>query len=92
MGADLCGLPVGELTQSRNRLVQNTVGLAAVTYLMGVDFSVLEESLTLRFQRRGQEMVDENVNVARAGYEYAREHFTQFEETPPSGGKPLAVW
>lgn len=37
-------------------------------------------------------MVDENVNVARAGYEYAREHFTQFEETPPSGGKPLAVW
>jgi 2-oxoglutarate ferredoxin oxidoreductase subunit alpha len=92
MGADLCGLPVGELTQSRNRLVQNTVGLAAVTYLMGIDFSVLEESLTLRFQRRGQEMVDENVNVARAGYEYAREHFTQFEETPPSGGKPLAVW
>jgi 2-oxoglutarate ferredoxin oxidoreductase subunit alpha len=59
---------------------------------MGIDFAVLEESLTLRFQRRGQEMVDENVNVARAGYEYAREHFTQFEQSPPTGGKPLAVW
>ncbi len=92
MGADLCGLPVGELTGSRNRLVQNTVGMAAVAFLMGIDFSVLEESLTLRFQRRGQETVDENVGVARAGYDYAREHFKPFEQSPPSGGKPLAVW
>ena len=91
-GADLCGLPVGELTQSRNRLVQNTVAMGAVASLMGIDFSVLEESLTLRFQRRGQEMVDENVGVARAGFDYAQEHFQPFEQFPPVGGKPLAVW
>ncbi|MBC8279616.1 MAG: 2-oxoacid:acceptor oxidoreductase family protein, partial [Chloroflexi bacterium] len=54
MGAELCGLPVAELTQSRNRLVQNTVGMAAVAFLMGIDFAVLEDSLTLRFQRRGE--------------------------------------
>ena len=91
-GADLCGLPVGELTQSRNRLIQNTVGIGAIALLMGIDFSVLEESLTLRFQRRGQEMVDENVSVARAGYDYAQQHFQAFEQSPPDGGKPLAVW
>ena len=91
-GAELCGLPVGELTQSRNRLVQNTVGMGAISLLMGINFSVLEESLTLRFQRRGQEMVDENVRVARAGYDYAAEHFKAFEQSPPDGGKPLAVW
>ncbi len=91
-GADLCGLPVGELTESRNRLVQNTVGMGAVASLMGIDFSVLEESLTLRFQRRGQEMVDENVRVARAGYDYSQEHFKPFDQSPPDGGKPLAVW
>ena len=91
-GAELCGLPVGELTQSRNRLVQNTVGMGAISLLMGINFSVLEESLTLRFQRRGQEMVDENVRVARAGYDYAAEHFKPFEQSPPDGGKPLAVW
>ena len=72
--------------------MQNTVGMAAVAFLMGIDFSVLEDSLTLRFQRRGQEMVDENVGVAKAGYEYAREHFKPFEQIPPDGGKPLAVW
>ena len=91
-GADLCGLPVGELTESRNRLVQNTVGMGAIAALMGIDFSVLEESLTLRFQRRGQEMVDENVRVARAGYDYSEEHFKPFDQSPPDGGKPLAVW
>ena len=91
-GADLCGLPVGELTESRNRLVQNTVGMGAIASLMGIDFSVLEESLTLRFQRRGQEMVDENVRVARAGYDYSEEHFKPFAQSPPDGGKPLAVW
>ena len=91
-GADLCGWPVGELTESRNRLVQNTVGMGAIASLMGIDFSVLEESLTLRFQRRGQEMVDENVRVARAGYDYSEEHFKPFDQSPPDGGKPLAVW
>ena len=92
-GADLCGLPVGDLTDgSRNRLVQNTVGLGAIASLMGIDFSVLEESLTLRFQRRGQEMVDENVKVARAGYDYSQEHFKPFDQSPPVGEKPLAVW
>jgi len=92
-GADLCGLPVLELTDnSRNRLVQNTVGMGAIASLMGVDFSVMEESLTLRFQRRGQEMVDENVKVARAGFDYSEEHFKLFDQSPPSGGKPLAVW
>ena len=91
-GADLCGLPVGELTESRNRLVQNTVGMGAIASLMGIDFSVLEESLTLRFQRRGQEMVDENVRVARAGYDYSEEHFKPFDQSPPDGGMPLAVW
>ncbi len=91
-GADLCGLPVEDLSQTRNRLVQNTVGMGAVASLMGIDFSVLEESLTLRFQRRGQEMVDQNVSVAKAGYDYALEHFVPFEQKPPTGKKPLAVW
>ena len=92
-GADLCGLPVAELTEnSRNRLVQNTVGMGAIASLMGIDFSVLEESLTQRFQRRGQDMVDENVKVAKAGFDYSQEHFKRFDQSPPVGEKPLAVW
>jgi 2-oxoglutarate ferredoxin oxidoreductase subunit alpha len=91
-GADLCGLPVGELAQSRNRLVQNTVAMGAVASLMGIDFSVLEESLALRFQRQGQEMVDQNTTVARAGFDYTQEHYRPFDQSPPVGEKPLAFW
>ena len=91
-GAQLCPLPIGELTQSRNRLVQNTVAVGAVMSLLGLDFQVLEDSMTLRFERQGQAVVDENVGVARAGSEYARANFEPYQEPVPTGAKPLAVW
>ena len=53
-GAHLCPLPVGELTNSRNRLMQNTVAVGSIISLMGLDFSILEDSLRLRFARQGR--------------------------------------
>lgn len=91
-GAYLCPIPVGELTQSRNRLIQNTVAVGVVASLMGLDFNVLEESLSLRFQRQGETIVSENVSVARAGFDYAQTNFEPFPEVLPNGGKPLGVW
>ena len=92
IGGDLCGLPVGELTQSRNRLIQNTVMMGAVVSLMGIDFQVLQESLELRFARQGQQVVDQNLEVARAGFDYSESNFRNFEQPMPEGGSPLAVW
>jgi 2-oxoglutarate ferredoxin oxidoreductase subunit alpha len=91
-GVDLCPIPVGELTQSRNRLVQNTVAVGAISALLGLDFQVLEDSLTLRFQRQGEAVVSENVSVARAGFDYAKANFQGFPDPLPGGGKPLGVW
>lgn len=91
-GAYMCPIPVGELTQSRNRLVQNTVAVGVVASIMGLDFEVLEESLTLRFQRQGEAIVSENVSVARAGFDYAQTNFEPFPDVLPDGGKPLGVW
>ncbi len=92
-GVELCPMPVLELTNhSRNRLLQNTLAVGAIMELQGLDFQVLEESLTLRFQRQGQSVVDENVDVARAGYDYAKANFKPFTDSPPVGPKPLAVW
>ena len=91
-GVHLCPIPVSQLTKSRNRLVQNTVAVGAIMALIGLDFQILEESLSLRFQRQGQAVVDENIAVSRAGYEYAKENFEAFSETVPTGPKPLAVW
>jgi 2-oxoglutarate ferredoxin oxidoreductase subunit alpha len=91
-GAELCPVPVAALTKSRNKLMQNTVAVGAIMGLLGLDFQVLEDSLTLRFQRQGQAVVDENVGVARAGYEYAEENFNPFPDPLASGPKPLAIW
>jgi 2-oxoglutarate ferredoxin oxidoreductase subunit alpha len=92
-GVQLCGLPVKELTNdNRNKLVQNTVALGAMLNLMGADFKVLEDTLVLQFKSKGQEVVDENVGMARAGYEYARARFKPFPKALPEGKKPLAVW
>ncbi len=92
-GVELCGMPIAELTNdSRNKLVQNTVALGAAMSLFGVEFSVLEEALTLLFQRKGQATVDENVGVARAGFEHAQKNFTAYPDALPTAPKPLAMW
>ena len=91
-GGELCPIPVGELTNSRNRLIQNTVAMGAVSSLMGLDFQVLQDSLELRFARQGQQVVDQNIEVARAGFDYAESNFRPFAQPLPQGGKPLAVW
>ena len=91
-GVQLCPLPVTKLSVSRNRLSQNTMAVGAASHLLGLDFQVLEESLTLRFQRQGQAVIDENVSVARAGYDHSVANFDAFAQTVPTGPKPLAVW
>ena len=92
-GVQLCPLPVSDLTENnRNKLIQNTVALGAMTSLLGLDFAVLEDGLTLALQRKGQAVVDENLGVARNGFEYARDRFEPFASAMPTGPKPLAVW
>lgn len=92
-GVHLCPLPVGELTnKSRNRVIQNTVALGAIMEILGIEFSILEAALQREFGRKGQEIIDENVGAARAGFEHAKAHFPSSTKSVPSGGKPLAVW
>ena len=91
--AQLCPLPVKELTDNnRNKLVQNTVAIGAVVQLLGIDFEALEQVLSQQFQRKGQAVVDENVTVARAGYDHAAANFEAIAGGVPTGQKPLAVW
>ncbi len=91
-GVELCPIPVSSVTGSRNRLVQNTVAVGATCALMQLDFGILEDSLKVRFARQGQSVVDENVGVARAGYEYAQENFTPFPMPLPEKDRPMAQW
>ncbi|MBI1951612.1 MAG: 2-oxoacid:acceptor oxidoreductase subunit alpha, partial [Acidobacteria bacterium] len=69
-------LPVGELTRTLGRvqpIMQNTVALGALVYLMGLEFEVATGVLADTFRHKGQDIVDQNVALLRAGYGYVRE-------------------
>src|SRR5438067_5172409 len=90
-GVQLCPFSVKELAPAaKGDLVQNTIALAAALQLIGEDFAILEDILTLQFQRKGQAAIDENVGVARAGYEYSAAHFRPFGFALPHLDTPLA--
>ncbi|MHC5066256.1 MAG: 2-oxoacid:acceptor oxidoreductase subunit alpha, partial [Planctomycetota bacterium] len=77
---------------NRNKLVQNTVAIGAIVRLLGLEFSILQDQLEQQFKRKGQAVVDENVGVAKSGFEFAGEHFAAVAQELPMGPKPLAVW
>ena len=91
-GVELCPIPVSQVSGSRNRLMQNTVAVGATCALLQLDFGILEDSLRVRFARQGQSVVDENVGVARVGYDYAQENFTSYPMALPENDNPLAQW
>ena len=93
-GVQLCPLPVTELTgaQRAGGLNQNTVAVGAIMHLLGMGFEVLEQSLTQQFARKGEAVVNENVRVARAGFDHAVENFVPFPMPVGNGPTPLGVW
>ncbi|MEQ1856788.1 MAG: 2-oxoacid:acceptor oxidoreductase subunit alpha [Longimicrobiales bacterium] len=92
-GVRLCPMPVKQLTgESKNKVIQNTLSLGVMMGLLGVEFDVLGEVLTQSLGKKGPEVVQENISVARAGYDHAVKNFEPFPEPLPRGPKPLAVW
>lgn len=92
-GVQLCPFSVKELAPtSKGDLVQNTIALAAVLRLIGVEFEVLQDILALQFKRKGEAVVAENTEVARSGYDHAGAHFKAFSFALPNSGKPLAFF
>ena len=76
-GVTCLGLPVSELTKPFGRIpavMQNSVSLGALLYWLNLDFQVTEEVYAETFAHKGQEVIDQNVGIARAGYDYARQN------------------
>jgi 2-oxoglutarate ferredoxin oxidoreductase subunit alpha len=91
-GVQLCPLPVSTLADiTRNKVAQNTLALGASLSMMGVGFNVLEGVFQAQFGRKGEAVVNENVSIARAGYEYATANFKPFARPLPMTDKRYAV-
>jgi 2-oxoglutarate ferredoxin oxidoreductase subunit alpha len=91
-GTALCPLPVSKLADiSRNKVAQNTLAVGAGLNMMGIGFQALEEVLTEQFKKKGAAVVSENVEIARAGYDYAAANFKPFAWPLPMTGNRYAV-
>jgi len=69
-------LPVAELTKAFGRvqpIMQNTVALGALLFLLDLDFDVAAGVLADTFAHKGKPTVDLNVGLLHVGYDYARE-------------------
>ena len=85
--------PVKDLSEQfgRNPIMQNTVLLGGLLWLLDLDFDVLEGMLRETFRRKGEKIVDANVGVARAGYQYAVEHYAKRDYRWQLSGKRRMV-
>ncbi len=92
-GVHFCKMPVKELSNNnRNKLIQNTAAIAAVLGIMNLELEAFEEIVKAQFKRKGQEVVDANLGVARAAYQHAQDNYPSFEAEVPFGAKPLGIW
>ncbi len=83
-GVVLCPLPVSSLADiSRNKIAQNTLAIGAALSMMGIGFHALESILEAQFRNKGTAVIQENVTLARAGYEYASQNFAPFANSIP---------
>ncbi|MBI3962441.1 MAG: 2-oxoacid:acceptor oxidoreductase family protein, partial [Deinococcus sp.] len=83
-GVQVVALPVVELTKSLGRLLpvmQNTVAVGALIHLLGLEFDTTVSVLADTFAHKGQTAIDQNVAVARAGYDFARANFAPLGST-----------
>ena len=73
-GVTLVPLPMNELTAGLGKIqpvMQNTAALGALLHLIGFDLDATAEILLETFKKKGQEVIDQNIGVLRAGYQHA---------------------
>src|SRR5580698_8168129 len=91
-GVQLCPMPVSTLADiSKNKIAQNTLAIGAALNMMGVGFAALEEILEEQFRKKERAVIDENISIARAGYDYASKNFKPFAWPLPMTDARYAV-
>ena len=66
-------IPFGEIVRAHNgeQVMRNTVALGATIAILGAEFEVLAAVIRDQFARKGDEVVGQNLAIAKAGYQEA---------------------
>ncbi|MCL4338704.1 2-oxoacid:acceptor oxidoreductase subunit alpha [Patescibacteria group bacterium] len=55
----------------------NNIAMGALMYLIGADFGILKNLISENFIKKGEEVINKNVNASQMGYDKARESDTE---------------
>lgn len=75
-------VPLNELVTKHqgDPIMRNTVALGATVALMGANFEKLSQVLSDMFNRKGPEVVNHNIEIAREGYDYIKNKYPAEQE------------
>ncbi len=84
-GARTFDLPMTNLSRQTTGhfLAQNVVALGSSCFILGLDLEVLKSVLTDQFASKGEKVVDQNLQAAQAGFDYAKSRLPQLKEPFP---------
>ena len=80
-GVILCPLPVNEILNDigRNPILQNTVALSSLVQLLDLDVDVMNGVIRDYFGKKKQSVMEINLKVIEAGYEYSKSNLPDFD-------------
>lgn len=88
-------VPFADITKElgAERVMRNMVAFSASAAIAGLLFESVEDVIVSNFQRKGPEVIDFNVKLARAGYEAALNLNIPFEKkiAPQNGTKQIVL-
>lgn len=71
-------LPFNEVTTGIGKLLpimQNTMALGALLYVANIELETLNNVLADIFKHKGEKVIEQNISVAEAGYNYTKQNF-----------------
>ena len=85
-GARAVAAPLIEIatTVGSDKVMANTVALSVASALTNFDFNAIAQVIRENFSRKGEAAVEENLAVARAGYDWALERVDGFAHQLPA--------
>lgn len=79
----LLPVSINEIVSSHSGqpVMRNTVALGATVSLLGADFSKLEAVIHDQFEKKGKEVIDSNLAIAKAGFDAVGNHSSMHLDT-----------
>ncbi len=75
-----------------NKIIRNMIMLGSSVYLMGLHYNIFVPLIEQQFSKKGQALVDLNINALKTGYEYVQNlGIKPFELQLPKGEKEQAL-